>query len=549
MEDFQNIEFHQLAELEDETYETPEHAGYEGIKCLQCAERCPGFSPHAWRRGCSNCKCPLWNHDIPQQACGHPFERMNVEEKMAPLNSEYDKALTEGYTWVPRGLRTSQIDVYMRKLSKDEVPKARTDGAKFRARQIVYQLPRQDFNGKHAKFLKEDSQYQFGELRSVCVEEAAGVGGVRASIFMAMNCAGCNSSMVAGDMAVFTDRMGPSKCWHPQCFRCCVDNALLCDMIYFAYDESLYCARHWAEQIKPRCNGCEELIYIGEFTKAMDKSWHIDHFCCWKCDVPLTGKKYIIINEQPFCPGCYNTHLANLCYECEQPIGPESKDLFVKDRHYHKECLLCNVCEKPLDSLSFSFVNNKPVCHPCRGVDPEKSKNCTECAGEFESTEKKVGVSSEYYHERCFVCNNCSRPIGSEQFIKKNDGRRLCNECFEASAKRCTKCNDLIRGSTVKFEGDPFHTECFTCTNCKKQLGGLQFYKNQEDPFCEECYLDNHAKRCVDCYKPIEGNTKFIQYDGKFWHSSCFVCTGCDAGLSGEKFVIREGNRICLRCK
>ena len=62
-----------------------------------------------FRRGCGNCKCPIWKHDVPQSSSGHPFERIGVEEKQAPLNSEYDKALTEGYTWVPRGLRSSQV--------------------------------------------------------------------------------------------------------------------------------------------------------------------------------------------------------------------------------------------------------------------------------------------------------------------------------------------------------------------------------------------------------------------------------------------------------
>ena len=80
-------------------------------------------------------------------------------------------------------------------------------------------------------------------------------------------------------------------------------------------------------------------------------------------------------------------------------------------------------------------------------------------------------------------------------------------------------------------------------------LSGIQFYKNNDDAYCEECYLDIHAKRCAACYKPIEGNTKFIDYDGKFWHSKCFSCAGCEAALAGEKFIIREGNRFCMSCK
>ena len=67
------------------------------------------YSFICFRAGCGNCKCPLWKHNLPQDAAGHPFNRMNVHEALPPLISEYDKALTEGYTWVPRGLRTSQV--------------------------------------------------------------------------------------------------------------------------------------------------------------------------------------------------------------------------------------------------------------------------------------------------------------------------------------------------------------------------------------------------------------------------------------------------------
>ena len=64
----------------------------------------------------------------------------------------------------------------MRKLPKEEVPKNRSDGSKFRARQIMYQLPYQDFNSKYAKFLKEDSKHSSEELKRVRINDALGVG-------------------------------------------------------------------------------------------------------------------------------------------------------------------------------------------------------------------------------------------------------------------------------------------------------------------------------------------------------------------------------------
>ncbi|XP_065667450.1 testin isoform X2 [Hydra vulgaris] len=550
MDDFIQLEFHNIQQKQGaEKYEKSEFSAVEGVSCLICKEKCPGFCQHSWRRGCGNCKCALWRHDVPQNSPGLPFNRLDVEEINPPLSSEYDIALTEGYNWIPRGLKTLQIESFMRKIPKSKVPKTDSEGARYRARQIFYQLPKQDYNRKYANFLKEDAKPSFDELSKFRLKSALGIGCVKELISKVLPCHNCSININSGEMGVFTERLGESFCWHPQCFKCCVDDELLIDLIYFVHEKKIYCGRHWAEQIKPRCHGCEELIYIGEFTKAMEKSWHVEHFCCWQCDVPITGKKYIIINKRPYCQRCYVKSMANTCFECKQPISPESKDFFVKDRHYHKECLVCSSCKKALESQTFSFVNERPLCHACRGVDPEKSKFCKSCEKPFLPEEKKVGVGENYFHERCFLCTECQKPIGSQKFIRKADGRRLCNDCFETTAKPCFKCKELIRGSSIKFEENMYHTKCFFCENCKKELGGAQFYKYETNPYCDDCFLVNYAKRCASCFGPIEGNTKFIDYESKYWHSKCFICRSCDKQLAGAKFIMRDGNRYCLECK
>ena len=66
--------------------------------------------------------------------------------------------------------------------------------------------------------------------------------------------------MGGGDMAVMASRCGPSRCWHPSCFVCCVCRELLVDLIYFYREGRLYCGRHHAETLKPRCSACDEVI-------------------------------------------------------------------------------------------------------------------------------------------------------------------------------------------------------------------------------------------------------------------------------------------------
>ena len=39
--------------------------------------------------------------------------------------------------------------------------------------------------------------------------------------------------------------------------------------------------------------------------EAMNKDWHSGHFCCWHCDASLTGQRYILRDEHPYCIKCY----------------------------------------------------------------------------------------------------------------------------------------------------------------------------------------------------------------------------------------------------
>ena len=71
----------------------------------------------------------------------------------------------------------------------------------------------------------------------------------------------CCEPMAGGDMVVMASRAG-SQCWHPGCFSCSVCRELLVDLIYFYRDGRLYCGRHHAETLKPRCAACDEVSSI-----------------------------------------------------------------------------------------------------------------------------------------------------------------------------------------------------------------------------------------------------------------------------------------------
>ena len=58
---------------------------------------------------------------------------------------------------------------------------------------------------------------------------------------------------------VFISRAGSSLCWHPACFVCSSCSEILVDLIYFYKEGRVYCGRHHAETLKPRCAACDEV--------------------------------------------------------------------------------------------------------------------------------------------------------------------------------------------------------------------------------------------------------------------------------------------------
>lgn len=90
-------------------------------------------------------------------------------------------------------------------------------------------------------------------------------------------------------MAVFASRTGPNVCWHPACLVCAVCKELLVDLIYFYKEGKLYCGRHHAETLKPRCSACDEVSIL---YSSMFSFISFDRSCSslFVCKRPITNE-------------------------------------------------------------------------------------------------------------------------------------------------------------------------------------------------------------------------------------------------------------------
>ncbi|XP_057332487.1 testin [Microplitis mediator] len=190
-------------------------------------------------------------------------------------------------------------------------------------------------------------------------------------------CHKCQEGIVINDVVVTAEK-AKNAVWHPGCFACSTCNELLVDLVYFYYKDKLYCARDLANLLEiPRCFACDELIFVREYTVAEGHNYHVKHFCCWDCDVPLAGQQYISENDRPLCLVCYQKTYAKICDKCRQVIAADQQGVAVKNLNFHAsdECFCCATCKKSLLNGRMAIREDKPFC-------------CKECITVYLNTKK-----------------------------------------------------------------------------------------------------------------------------------------------------------------
>lgn len=178
-------------------------------------------------------------------------------------------------------------------------------------------------------------------------------------------CQNCTEPIRGGEVAIFAERAGSDKCWHPHCFSCSICHEILAELVYFFVDDSIFCGRHYAEKVDiPRCKACDELIFAAEYTSADGANWHTNHFCCWLCDTPLAGHQYTPIEGQPHCLNCYQKKFGKDCYECSGAIRADQTRVSHGEMHWHADasCFRCHHCRSSMVNRQFLLKNDRIYC-------------------------------------------------------------------------------------------------------------------------------------------------------------------------------------------
>ncbi|XP_045716639.1 prickle planar cell polarity protein 3 isoform X2 [Phyllostomus hastatus] len=277
-----------------------------GQPCNSCREQCPGFLLHRWRKICQHCKCPREEHAV------HAVP-VDLERIMCRLISDFQRhsisdddsgCASEEYAWVPPGLKPEQVYQFFSCLPEDKVPYVNSPGEKYRIKQLLHQLPPHDSEAQYCTALEEEEKKELKAFSQQRKRENLGRGTVR----------------------IFPVTITGAIC------------------------EEVYCGRHHAERLRPRCQACDEIIFSPECTEAEGRHWHMGHFCCFECEASLGGQRYVMRQSRPHCCACYEARHAEYCDGCGEHIGLDQGQMTYEGQHWHASdhCFCCNRCGRAL---------------------------------------------------------------------------------------------------------------------------------------------------------------------------------------------------------
>uniref|UniRef100_A0A1I7ZX43 LIM zinc-binding domain-containing protein n=1 Tax=Steinernema glaseri TaxID=37863 RepID=A0A1I7ZX43_9BILA len=236
------------------------------VEILGCDAVTNRYSTNWTRKVCVHCKCDRSDHELGPNQVINVYQRLGLKPPGADMAKVAGKtrndapgSVAHGYAWVPPGLSRMKVEEYMSQLPNHCVPRVNSMGEKYRERQLMVQLPRQDLSVSYCKHLNNPTERKvFDEFVQARNEIALDIGYVSSNIPHSMECRKCKGVMERNEMAVVAPKLGENTGWHPACFICTTCEQLLIDLTYCVRDGLIYCERHYAELHKPRCSACDE---------------------------------------------------------------------------------------------------------------------------------------------------------------------------------------------------------------------------------------------------------------------------------------------------
>jgi len=182
-----------------------------------------------------------------------------------------------------------------------------------------------------------------------------------------------------------------------------------------------------AKTVENRCGECnEELGREDPRTIYKQQAYHPRCFTCFECkSEKLSGLNGFYVNGgRRYCVDCYNMHVAERCTNCNEAILEGG--VRHRSRPFHHKCFKCAGCDAVLGKTPFVWRDQRTLCLPCYA---EKfAEKCVKCSATIQPGEQYLQVEGKHFHDQCLVCDICQDQLLDNPFVQDGE-RNVCVNC------------------------------------------------------------------------------------------------------------------------
>jgi len=182
-----------------------------------------------------------------------------------------------------------------------------------------------------------------------------------------------------------------------------------------------------AKTVENRSGECsEELGREDPRTIYKQQAYHPRCFTCFECkSEKLSGLNGFYVNgRRRYCVDCYNMHVAERCTNCNEAILEGG--VRHRSRPFHHKCFKCAGCDAVLGKTPFVWRDQRTLCLPCYA---EKfAEKCVKCSATIQPGEQYLQVEGKHFHDQCLVCDICQDQLLDNPFVQDGE-RNVCVNC------------------------------------------------------------------------------------------------------------------------
>ncbi|XP_055838862.1 muscle LIM protein Mlp84B-like isoform X6 [Episyrphus balteatus] len=368
-------------------------------------------------------------------------------------------------------------------------------------------------------------------------------------------CPKCGKSVYAAE-----ERVAGGYKYHKTCFKCGMCNKALDSTNCTEHEKELFCKNCHARKYGPKGYG----FGGGAGCLSMDTGAHLNRDDEIRNGARLEPRVIAKAPEGQGCPRC-----GGFVYAAEQMLA--------RGRQWHKECFKCGTCSKGLDSVNCCEAPDKNIyCKSCyakkfgpkgygygqgggalqsecysngedqisaqrpfaapstTSIKAPEGEGCPRCGGMVFAAEQQLS-KGKMWHQKCFNCAECHRPLDSMLACDGPDQEIHCKACYgklfgpkgfgyghaptlvstggestltypeggllhgAKSSGGCPRCGfEVFAAERMISKSRVWHKRCFHCAFCRKSLDSTNLNDGPDgDIYCRSCYGRNFGPKGV----------------------------------------------------